>query len=261
MIVNNSVEDIKYTKLYKGIFVYHNTLSNSKTSYEVLKNSYENSKGKYFFQDWKPWAVFGNFTENKWGNLIEFATQGESFDLERNLFEDCTKALDIATLHYIEYNNIQMPKNSRHGGQTYCRYHDDFNNEDKHVAMAFHTDYLISQSEMPGEKYFITSNLYLNEDYDGGEIEFYLNGDIISYKPKAGDLIVFPSNEPYYHRVKAIKNGNKFMVRRWVMYDYDGSKEWLDNQKKYGAYRWAAMEMERIKLDDSRNAVYLKDNI
>jgi hypothetical protein len=36
--------------------------------------------------------------------------------------------------------------------------------------------------------------------------------------------------------------------RNFVMFDYDGSKEWLANQKRYGAYRWGKQEIERINF-------------
>jgi hypothetical protein len=111
---------------------------------------------------------------------------------------------------------------------------------------------------MPGEKFHTTCTFYINDNYNGGDIEFYVNGDITNHKPKAGDLVVFPSTVPYFHGVKTIPDGNKFFIRNFVMTDYDGSPEWLANQKRYGAYRWAKMEFERIENEDKRTMVYLQ---
>lgn len=50
---------------------------------------------------------------------------------------------------------------------------------------------------------------YLNDDYEGGEIEFQ---DYIGkpYKPEAGDLVIFPSAPTYLHRVLPITSGTKY---------------------------------------------------
>lgn len=50
---------------------------------------------------------------------------------------------------------------------------------------------------------------YVNDDYEGGEISFPNHN--ITIKPKAGSLIMFPSQEPYIHEVKPIKSGTRYM--------------------------------------------------
>jgi hypothetical protein len=50
---------------------------------------------------------------------------------------------------------------------------------------------------------------YFNDDYEGGDIEFrhFLTEP---YKPKKGDLIIFPSNYIYVHRVLPVTSGTKY---------------------------------------------------
>ena len=43
------------------------------------------------------------------------------------------------------------------------------------------------------------------------------------------------------------------------MHDFDGEEEWLANQKRYGAYKWAKMEIERCTYEDPRSMIYLQD--
>jgi predicted 2-oxoglutarate/Fe(II)-dependent dioxygenase YbiX len=51
--------------------------------------------------------------------------------------------------------------------------------------------------------------LYLNDNYEGGELNFQQQG--ISIKPSAGSLIAFPSVSPYYHESKTVTKGIKYM--------------------------------------------------
>lgn len=50
---------------------------------------------------------------------------------------------------------------------------------------------------------------YINDDYEGGEISFPNHN--ITIKPKAGSVIMFPSQEPYIHEVKPITFGTRYM--------------------------------------------------
>lgn len=57
---------------------------------------------------------------------------------------------------------------------------------------------------------------YVNDDYTGGEIFFRLQN--INYKPKAGDLFIFPSNYMYPHRAMPVIDGTKYSLV--TMLDY-----------------------------------------
>lgn len=52
--------------------------------------------------------------------------------------------------------------------------------------------------------------LFLNNDFEGGEL--YFNYQQLEVKPKAGSLVVFPSNFMYRHECKEITKGQKFIV-------------------------------------------------
>ena len=56
--------------------------------------------------------------------------------------------------------------------------------------------------------------LYLNDDYEGGEIEFSRFG--ITYRPNANELMVFPSSYVYNHNVKEVTSGTRYAVVTWV---------------------------------------------
>lgn len=55
--------------------------------------------------------------------------------------------------------------------------------------------------------------LYLNDDYDGGEIEFKHSN--IKFKPEAGSVVFFPSNFLYVHEVYPVTKGPRYALPNW----------------------------------------------
>ena len=60
----------------------------------------------------------------------------------------------------------------------------------------------------------LTSLLFLNDDYEGGE--FVLCGDKYIEKIQ-GSAVVFPSNFMYPHEVKEVTDGKRFSVMTWIL--------------------------------------------
>lgn len=57
----------------------------------------------------------------------------------------------------------------------------------------------------------VSAVLYLNDDYDGGELVFTRLDDL-TVKPKPGDLVVFPSTYLYEHKSNVVPKGTKYCV-------------------------------------------------
>jgi len=55
---------------------------------------------------------------------------------------------------------------------------------------------------------------YINDNYEGGEIVF--PNWSLSLKPKANQLLMFPSNFMYAHEVKPVTNGTRYSVVQWL---------------------------------------------
>lgn len=51
--------------------------------------------------------------------------------------------------------------------------------------------------------------VYLNNDYEGGELSFPKQN--ITIKPEAASMVIFPSYPPYYHDPKPVTSGDKYM--------------------------------------------------
>lgn len=54
--------------------------------------------------------------------------------------------------------------------------------------------------------------IYLNDQYDGGELEFVEPELGIKIKPKAGSIVIFPSFMPYKHQSCHVSNGRKMLI-------------------------------------------------
>lgn len=55
--------------------------------------------------------------------------------------------------------------------------------------------------------------IYLNDDYEGGEL-FFKNFDL-TIKPKSGSVLCFPSSFIYLHEVKKITSGSRYSYPVW----------------------------------------------
>jgi len=60
----------------------------------------------------------------------------------------------------------------------------------------------------------ISALVYLNDDYEGGELEFPNFG--IKIKPEPGMLILFPSNFAYSHIAHPVLSGTKYALVTWI---------------------------------------------
>ena len=60
----------------------------------------------------------------------------------------------------------------------------------------------------------LSSVYYINDDYEGGEINVPRFN--ICYKPKANEMIIFPSTYVYNHSVSEVISGTRYAVVSWL---------------------------------------------
>jgi hypothetical protein len=138
--------------------------------------------------------------------------------------------------------------------------------DDYSMSMTYHTDTHQYDTERGGNHFILTITMYLNDDYEGGELTF-LNeddGDVIHYRPKAGDITVFPSAVPYWHGVERVESGDRYLVRTFLAKEFEPSDSWKKNAEHYGLEEYKKMEHERISKEYNdpkyfRLAVYEDD--
>ncbi len=56
--------------------------------------------------------------------------------------------------------------------------------------------------------------VYINEDFTGGELHFpFFDYD---YHPRAGDLVIFPSDHRYLHQAQPVTSGTRYALVSWA---------------------------------------------
>lgn len=257
--------DLQREQIYDNIFVYRNLLPDAPVLHNILKESEYVFSGDLIFSEWKDWYTIGKICslneEYKFYSPSfnsDFCISQSNLDSlikEYYLYVRLIQSTNIAINEYIKEKLIDLPDNTFITTPNPAKYNENFHNNEYGYSMNFHTDYQIGEWWWPGEKFLLTCTTYINDDYDGGEIVFLVNNEIIEYKPKAGDIMVFPSgnplypgNVPYYHGVKVVTNGIKFLIRNYLKYKTNKNLDvWEQKEKIHGKLEWKKIAEEEVK--------------
>jgi hypothetical protein len=239
-----------------NVIVFHNVLSDPDDYIDYYEE----------YGDWRGWYGFGRQIDSRVHTFIahpHFPTLQEWEDVAKKAeteqgadkyFLEVAKAFHFATKFYIEHTGISLTNWSCQPWGL-ARYIPDENlNGNEHLTMNYHSDYMPEIADSPGDKFGITGVLYPNDDYEGGEIAYRVieDGEVVrefEYKPKAGDLVIFPSGYPYFHAVKRIYGAPKYITRLYWMYNFEGTPDWHELKEKYGD-EFEELEISRRKRHD-----------
>lgn len=258
------MNNLDFSIIYPNIYVYHNMLDDPQFIIDKAEQD----------QEWSDWYTFGKIVRGKSGDLYSsesFPTLedwGSLIDKEnRPHYKLILEAFFNASKHYVE-NSKNTIDNWIFQEPSICKY-DPTTNLHKDYAMHYHTDYQPEREDIPGHKYGITVTTYLNDNYSGGEILFKIKNlktnqiDSCSYKPSAGDIIVFPSKDPYYHAVASVHDNFKYFVRSFWDYSVEPSQDWIDGVNQYGEEEWLEKKNAEAKNKEKiyGNIEWLKENL
>lgn len=267
-----NIDGIEITELYDKIFVFHNVLSDPQGLVEYY-NEHE--------KEWIPWYTFGDMqpvrrmaggtwesfpSEEEWEHQV-IEGMGES-DYSQKMPNDpyvleVGRAWHRASKIYFDLTGISL--DSYHTSTwALARYFPDVEPNTPKRTMNYHTDYQQDSFDSPGVQPRVTGVLYPNDEYVGGEIGFRVfdNNDVFDvkafqntlydelYKPNAGDLVMFPSDHPYYHGVLNVYKHPKYIYRLYWTVEQNASPLYEELQKKYGDENFESLEKERKKRAD-----------
>lgn len=189
--------------LYKDIIPEPNKIIDKINSVDKRLSNNEHGNLDTISKPWKPWS-YGDMTfcEQK---FFPQAKDIQDSDYYANDLKEISNALYSTLDEALEhYSNVLYPfaaKNIK--GREYninlLRY-----SPGGHLPA--HQDQGVSTR-------VLSSVSYLNDDYEGGEIEF-VNSNV-RIKPPAGSIIFFPSNFLYVHEVHPIHYGQRYSLPHW----------------------------------------------
>jgi hypothetical protein len=151
---------------------------------------------EYFTDPTHPWANVA-FYESYGMNLLQDDPLLEKYGLPRNYFEGVVATMKQAVeeAHQRPIKQVSTHAQKWEAG-AYASYHSD------------NSDLNGNPSAWEVSKFVCL--LYLNSDYDGGELKF--RDHDITIKPEAGILVTFPGGIDNVHAVTEVKNGTRHTI-------------------------------------------------
>lgn len=192
-----------------GIYIYKNMLTEDLDLVNRIENllstNDEPSNGFFSWQealvgDKQKMPEYRDCNDFKVGQQVAENPPPEYSDL-KGIFFDVKDRLDLCVDNYQKRYNIKMEYME---AINFIRY-----TENQHFQV--HADH--------GFSYICTvsSVMYLNDDYEGGEL-WFPNLDL-KIKPEYGDIVLFPSTYIYAHAALPVKSGIKYSAV--TMFDYN----------------------------------------
>jgi len=245
-----------------GVLLFKNVLKDPKKVYDFILDSKTNNDpffGQKHWYDWKPW---GNYAKaypaenNEWKTSEAYGAelQRECLDIFFNIlkiykenyldhawFEERGYDKDIPT-SYSELEKRILSGNNNHHIADLVIFETNKNVE-YDWQMNIHQDTVHWWGENPSHMF--NFNIYVNDDYEGGEITFFdfrkaekteykdsysgktgiawVVDDYFTYKMQAGDGMIFPVDA--YHGVLPIKQGGeKYYIRQFLSSNVNEAK-------------------------------------
>ena len=253
------MENFNIEKIHNTIWIFKNVIKDSNSIVDYFENN----------REWQDWYTFGKVSlgnaphysfnsfpsKEEWEQKVNegLGARKDAKDVEikkqiDNLFYDMTSL-------YLKENNIELD-NWIFENWNLAKYQPGPSDE---YVMHHHTDYQRELDYGPGNKFGVTVVFYLNDNYTGGEVEYrFIEGNDLNnvaedytYKPSAGDAVVFLSGHPHYHGVRSVTEGEKYIIRTYWRYNKEAHPKWKEMQEKYGAEVWEQMEKDRHAYDRS----------
>jgi hypothetical protein len=134
-----------------------------------------------------------------------------------------------------------------------------FDHYERDHILPYHIDTGAYKGE-PGTLNILSATLYLNDDYEGGQISFVNEffDTVVNYKPKAGDVLIFPGDRPFFHAALSTSGTNKYFARHFLTWNSTGSEEYRNNLEKFGEEQMALMQ-KHIRKTQEELGLFNKD--
>lgn len=255
------MKEIVPINLGNGILLFKNVLKDKEKVYNFIKESKKNND-KYFGKNiWKDWSPWGNYAkaypmiDESYLDSTEYGAELQKEGLE--IFFNVLKIykenfLDNKYFDRHGYSkdlptNMQELKKSKYYKMADFVIFETNRNTEPHAQMEWHQDVVYHWGK---QNHILNFNIYVNDDYDGGEIVFFKHNEVESvdytdcvtgekgkcllvedyfeYKMESGDGMIFDTE--IYHAVNKLgENQSKYYIRQFLTHDF--SQKYYDSMK------------------------------
>lgn len=239
------------------IVIYKNIFKHSKELIELLETDHADS----LFSKWDNWYEQGYrkhaVLNSSLNNDSDYAKKENDYLLEiskiidlvnKDYFEDFGKDNGMWPTFIKDWSIVSGSKDNI--AIDYFKYDiEKIGKRPKDILMMeYHVDDFLLDLSTQFLRHVTTINLYLNDEYSGGEICAYdaISNKSYMYKPAPGDIVVMPSTEPFYHAVKVFEDANRYFLRVFVDYPVSGDSNIKEFNQKYEDY--VKQDLQMIKI-------------
>ena len=204
---NRKVVKMIKEEIAPGIIVYSNVIPNSETLYQDIEEGMASANIQ-----WESASVqeaedvkVNTMTRNTQAIGIPYRGQIESLESKsiNEVFD-----LSLNNMFFEHFDPIEKDYMSHY--QISTPWHDSYGVL-KYGKGQFFTNHVDDHPDYPRR---VSNVYYLNSNYTGGEINFPRFE--ITFKPKANQMIVFPSTYVYNHSVSPVIEGERYAVVSWM---------------------------------------------
>jgi Rps23 Pro-64 3,4-dihydroxylase Tpa1-like proline 4-hydroxylase len=217
---------MQYEELSLGVVYYKNIIKdpydliNKIESLEEKRNLETNYRSEFV----KPWQAWDYDHGNKEKTIFcwqKFLPKPENIDVNDKFYKE---------QHEISsqlFDGLENGLNHYFSLYPYAEKNIKSREKTMHLLKYKESGFLPAHSDHGISSRVLSALLYLNDDYDGGNIRFpHCNIDM---KPEAGSLLFFPSNFIYVHEVTAVTKGTRYSLPNWyhnrkIPYYSDGTE-------------------------------------
>lgn len=200
---------IEYEILDLGLVYYKNAIPEPDKLIERIENlnsrfvSGEHGSAFTYVKDWTPWS---------YGHMI-FNYQ-QFFPEEKDLPKNDYYYSEMSAISNILYSSLEKAF-THYTTEVYPFARENVKSREHTIHLLKYGvgGHLPAHQDQGISSRVLSSVMYLNDDYVGGEIEFV--NSKIRIKPEAGSIIFFPSNFLYVHEVYPITDGFRYSMPHW----------------------------------------------
>jgi predicted 2-oxoglutarate/Fe(II)-dependent dioxygenase YbiX len=214
----------KETPLGRGDLEAQNLVPGSANNIIIVEDFISQEKVK----EWMDLVSVVSWSRGKFSNdaVTDYGQTDKRF--MRCAKDQVTRAVDLASRTYgaklcvygSTSESVDLGGINRWDAGDSLKLHADSENESCTAVLRSYTGH-----SLPPFLIMYSALIYLNDDYEGGELCFPLHG--IEIKPKPGTLIMFPGNCMYLHEVKEVVSGQRY-THNFFLSNINLSEVYLD---------------------------------